>query len=313
MIAMFLPKLLYGHVIIAILCLSVSAQPKSVSVAIPNMREDAFALQFVLIDAGSFLMGSPASDPNAGDDEFPQHEAAITQSFYFGKYEVTNAQFASFLNAKGNLSAEGSNYLDLKGLSRQIDWVNNTWVAYRGYENYPAVEVTWYGARDFCEWINELYPGSGCRLPTEAEWEYACRAGTTTWRYWGDDKEGALACSYENIFEISFQCKDHFNESCPVGLFLPNEFGLHDMLGNVAEWCWDFYDSEYYARSPREDPVNTKTSILKVLRGGSWLDPAAKVRSAQRTPAGPDFSTGLYGFRAAADSPKSGVTQWFVY
>ncbi|MFB3786737.1 MAG: formylglycine-generating enzyme family protein [bacterium] len=310
---MFLFKLFYGCAIFSLCCLSASAQPKSVTVALPNMREDAFALQFVLIDAGSFAMGSTAEDPNAGNEEFPQHTVVISNSFYFGKYEVTNAQFASFLNAKGNISAEGSVYLDPKGLSRQIDLVNNVWVAYRGYENYPAVEVTWYGARDFCQWINEVYPGSGCRLPTEAEWEYACRAGSAGWRYWGDDKEGTMACSYENIFEISFDCKDYFSESCPVGLFLPNDFGLHDMLGNVSEWCGDWYDSDYYARSPRENPVNTKESIVKVLRGGSWLDPASKVRCAQRTPGGPEFSTGLYGFRATASSPKNGVSQWFVY
>ncbi|MFH1742043.1 MAG: formylglycine-generating enzyme family protein, partial [bacterium] len=158
-----------------------------------DLPPGAKPLELVRIPAGTFMMGSPSGE-RGRDAEETQHKVTLTTDFYMGRYEVTNAQFAAFLDARGNESAEGYEYLDADGSYCQIRQSDDRWMAYPGYENHPVIQVSWYGARDFCIWAGEQVSGLEGRLPTESQWEYACRAGTTTRRYWGDDLNDDMAC-----------------------------------------------------------------------------------------------------------------------
>jgi formylglycine-generating enzyme required for sulfatase activity len=168
------------------------------------------------------------------------------------------------------------------------------------------VNVSWNDAAAYCEWLGRQ-DGATYRLPREAEWEYACRAGTTMAFWNGDDVEAVVAVG--NLADSSAQAKfknypehiyqkrsDGFVFTAPVGSYPANAFGLYDMHGNVYEWCQDWYDAEYYSSSPMDDPVNVREAEYRVLRGGSWFYGAGGCRSADRywyTPADRDDNCGL--------------------
>ncbi len=203
-------------------------------------------LEMVLIRAGQFLMGSP--DGEGRPDEQRQHRVRITKPFYLGKYPVTQQQWEAVM---------GSNPSHFKGA------------------NYPVENVSWNDCQHFLTRLNER-AGDGrreFRLPTEAQWEYACRAGTTTRYSFGDDADplGRYAWYRENSRK----------SSRPVGRKHPNAWGLYDMHGNVWEWCADWYESGYYRNSPVHDPVG-RWGSSRVFRGGSWDDAAEDCRSATR-------------------------------
>lgn len=227
--------------------------------------EPTTGMEFVWVPGGCFMMGS-----NAGDsDETPIHEVCI-DGFWMGKYEVTNHQFRQFRSRHD---------------SKQYNSVN------LNSDNHPAVYVSWDDAKDFITWMNWKKNGT-FRLPTEAEWEYAARAGTKTVHFWGDDPD--QACNYANVADraaktewphwtIFYRCNDGYAGTSPVGSFSSNQFGLFDMLGNVWEWCDDFYDESAYLRHPLKNPVVKSNFFSKrVFRGGSWDFRAARVRCADR-------------------------------
>jgi formylglycine-generating enzyme len=208
-----------------------------------------------VIPAGTFLMGSPESEADRIRAVETQHKVTISKAFYMQTTEVTQGQWKEVM---GTEPWKGKNYV-------------------KEGPNYPASYVSWNDAVAYCEKLS-MQEGKTYRLPTEAEWEYACRAGTqTTWSF-GDD-EGSLgdyACYHKNTWDID-ETYAH-----QVGLKKPNAFGLYDMHGNVCEWCHDYYGEDYYKQSPEKDPTGPTSGTSRVFRGGSWYDGARSARSAFR-------------------------------
>ena len=235
-----------------------------------HWKEPITSMQFVWVPKGCFQMGSPSAEVGRKADEGPRHFVCV-DGFWMGKEEVSNAQYQKFRSQHSSGSYKG-NTLDSA--------------------DQPVVNVSWEDARAFAGWLSTKYNGQyRFRLPTEAEWEYACRSGTQTSRYWGNDPN--KACRYESVLDITSSttwpnrachpCEDGYKVTAPVGSFQPNAFGLHDMLGNVMEWCEDSYSNEAYATHQRNNPVYRSESPYRVMRGGSWSCGPSRVRCADRS------------------------------
>ncbi len=288
-------------------------------------------LPMVLIPAGEFTMGSceSAEDTAAffnkalGDGglkadyfngERPQHRVRITRPFYLGKYHVTRGQFRQFVTDAGyktdaekgeipgafGLDGGGKKF----GFNGKYSWRN---AGFEQTDEHPVVNVSWNDAVAFCKWLGRK-GGSTYRLPTEAEWEYACRAGTKTRYYSGDDPETLAKAG--NVADATFRAKfpnlkftikgsDGYVFTAPVGSFKPNGFGLYDMHGNAWQWCADWYGNGYYAVSPTDDPTGPDSGDRRVLRGGSWIFWPSNCRSAGRGRMPPGFRSLETGFRIA--------------
>lgn len=211
----------------------------------------------VLIPAGEFQMGSDANS----DHESPKHIVYV-DAFYMDKYEVTNAQYAAFLNnAKKKKSEHGMSFgFYYRG---QIKPINGKFYVRPGYENHPVGGVTWYGAMAYTAWV-------GKRLPTEAEWEKAARGGLIDKNYpWGDTYDSRKA--NDNINDYTAD-----GDTTVVGNYPANGYGLYDMAGNVSEWCLDEYKSDFYANSPDKNPVAGGT-IASIVEGFAELERTARV------------------------------------
>ncbi len=253
----------------------------------------------VSIPAGTFVMGSPGTEPGRSNDE-TQHTVTLS-AFKLSKYEITNEQFALFLNTnnvKGNGKFSTGRYPDqvlILAESRIGLTFNPTtgWIPVSGMENHPVINVTWYGADEFARY-------AGGRLPTEAEWEYACRAGTTT-----PFNTGTCISNTEANYDWRYpygSCKNTIintpsGNTVIVGSYPPNAWGLYDMHGNVWEWCSDWYAD--YPTNAQDNPQGPSLGTLKVLRGGSWYLNAFYMRSALRRNAFPDSYHSTRGFRVA--------------
>lgn len=252
----------------------------------------------VLIPAGTFTMGSPTSEVSRYNDE-TQHEVTLS-AFRMSKYEITTAQFAGFLNAKG-IGSDGKYasgayptqelfYSEVDGLQSGLIYTNNQWIPASGYENNPIVFVTWYGATEYATYI-------GGSLPTEAQWEYVCRAGTTTPFNTGSCLTN-LQANYDWGYPYSTCTNSNTTEpgkTQPVGTYAPNGYGLYDMHGNVWEWCADWYGT--YPTAAQTNPTGPSTGSYRVIRGGSWSFNAPRCRSANRDRSYPDGDYGGIGFR----------------
>ncbi len=225
------------------------------------------AMDLVLIPAGGFVMGS-----NNGDrDEKPPHRIRISQPFYLGKYEVTQAQWQAVM---------GDNPSHFRGDDR------------------PVENVSWEDCREFCQRLSD-HSGRVIRLPSEAEWEYSCRAGTTT-PYSFVESTGRLG-------DHAWYHKHSGQKTHAVGMKQPNPWGLYDMHGNVWEWCGDWYGEAYYADSPGTDPTGPGSGQCRVLRGGSWSIDAHNCRCANRGRNWPDGRLSSSGFRVVAGSSPSSL------
>jgi formylglycine-generating enzyme required for sulfatase activity len=271
---------------------------------------NSIGLKLVLIPRGTFLMGSPKTEKDRFDDE-NQHEVEITKAFFLGKYEVTRGQFAQFVQSTGYQTAAEKDGQGGWGFNaatgkfeggKKYNWRHTGWGQ---TDEHPVVNVNWNDARAFCDWLSKK-EGKLYRLPTEAQWEYACRAGTTTSFYNGDDAEGltqvgnvadAAAKAMFPEWTWPLKANDGYAFTAPVGQFKPNAFGLHDMHGNAWEWCADYYAGDYYPSSPRQDPQGPNTGAARVIRGGSWFDPPYHCRSARRLSYAPAICPGNLGFR----------------
>jgi len=234
-------------------------------------------MTLVYIPAGEFLMGSPAAEKDRDDDEGPQHRVRITRGFHMAVHEVTHEQYEAVM---------GENPSHFKGA------------------NLPVEQVSWNDAVEFCKRLSAKW-GKTVRLPTEAEWEYACRAGTTTPFYFGETISTNQA-NYDGDFVYgSGQKGEDRQKTMPVGSFPPNAFGLHDMHGNVWEWCGDWYDSGYYRKSPPSDPQGPETGESRVIRSGSWSGSPNFCRSADRAWLDPSLPYLITGFRVMAPLPRA--------
>ena len=245
-------------------------------------------IETVQIPAGTFMMGSPTSE--GGYLNETQHAVTLTRNFYMSKYEITNSQYAEFLNAVGigdnGIWTDGQ-YPDEKLIEEHSEeglvYNNNVWKPVVNKENNPVINVTWYGATEFARWV-------GGSLPTEAQWEYACRAETTTPYPFGNDLSVATEYVWYNT-NASYQ-------SHPVGEKKPNSWGLFDMLGNVGEWCLDSWDgTTAYSQNAITDPVSPAPGDYRINRGGSWQ--YYITRSAFRSYSSPYRFLNRIGFRVA--------------
>ncbi|MEM6844030.1 MAG: formylglycine-generating enzyme family protein [Bacteroidota bacterium] len=244
--------------------LACQSQPQRIqTIQLPN----DVALEMVYIPPGSFSMGSPAHELDRHSDEAPVRMVTISQGFYLGKYELTQAQWKAVM---GNNPSVFRNFADS--------------------DIHPIDNVSWNDAQQYVERLNDLGLGT-FRLPTEAEWEYACRAGTETRFYWGTDSAGWQTRKHAWAFSYS-EGRSH-----PVGLKEPNAWGLYDMSGNVWEWCQDWRSSGYDA-ADTTDPTGASEGTKKVYRGGSWFNKPSTLRSANRNGHEPDTGSGTNsGFR----------------
>ncbi|MBP3694252.1 MAG: formylglycine-generating enzyme family protein [Thermoguttaceae bacterium] len=237
---------------------------------------DGIEYAFRWCPAGSFLMGSPSSEPGRDDDE-TQHSVTLTRGFWMLETEVTQAMWQSVMGTT---------------VRQQRDKADPDWSLYGEGAEYPIYYVNWEESRTFCEQLSSKL-GVQVSLPTEAQWEYACRAGTTG-AHAGD--LDAMAWYYGNSGS-----KTH-----PVGQKKANEWGLKDMHGNVWEWCSDWYASDYYTESPTSDPTGPNSGSYRVFRGGGWDGDAGDCRSANRNCVVPGGRGNFLGFRIVLADPAPG-------
>jgi formylglycine-generating enzyme required for sulfatase activity len=293
--------------------------------AVPKEIVNSVGMKLLPIPAGRFTMGSPGDEEGRYDNEGPQHEVEITRPFYLGRYEVTRGQFRRFVEDTGystdaERDGEGGGY----DAEKRVFFDPKAGYSWRdpGFaqtDEHPVVNVSWNDAQAFCEWLSRK-EGKTYRLPTEAEWEYGCRANTRT-RFHSGDEAGGLR-RVANIADLSLQAQwdyqgvqnrhfqrllsewfeavtwdDGYPFTAPVGRFQPNGFGLYDMHGNVWEWCADWYDKDYYNDSPARDPRGPSAGSYRVARGGSILSVPRRCRAAIRGRYGPAYRNQIIGCR----------------
>ena len=229
---------------------------------------NSIGMEFVLIPGGTFWIGSADDDEDASDSEKPCHEVIISRQFYLGKYPVTQAQWKTVM---------GNNPSRCEG------------------EKCPVETVSWNDVQEFIRKLNKMEGHGRYRLPTEAEWEYVCRAGSTTAYCFGNDRDklGDYAWYGDN----SRHWKNGEYGTHPVGKKKPNAWGLYDMHGNVWEWVQDWYGE--YRDGSVKDPQGPSAGESRVLRGGSWFNHAKCCRSVSRGGRSPDSRCDDYGFRLA--------------
>jgi formylglycine-generating enzyme required for sulfatase activity/tetratricopeptide (TPR) repeat protein len=275
-----------------------------------SLKDRTEGPEMVMIPPGRFVMGSPPSEEGRYDSEGPQHEVAIAQAFALGRFAVTVGDFRRFVQASGyKTEAEtqgGSHVWDGKEwkLDKDRNWRSP---GFEQGDDHPVVCVSWNDAQAYVRWLSEQ-TGERYRLPSEAEWEYACRAGTTRSRYWGDDP--AQACRYGNVADKTAKrqflgwevhpCEDGYVYTAPVGKFQPNDFTLCDMLGNVWEWVEDCWHDSYNGAPADGSPwTSGGDRARRVFRGGSWGGEPRDVRSACRVGDGAGARSHYRGFRLA--------------
>lgn len=268
------------------------------------------------VPAGTFTMGSTASernreqatsydDPDAKDAakrEQPRHSVTIKSAFALGQFAVTRGEFATFVRETG---------YDPPVSCYAVNHDNSGWrnPGYAQTDQHPVVCVSFEDAQHYVQWLSTK-AGKSYRLPTEAEWEYAARAGTTTARFWGDGRDHA--CDFANAADFTlaefegadksnredyFQCRDGYARTAPVGSFRPNAFGLYDMLGNVWQLTEDCLHESYDGAPSDGSAWMSGDCTRRMVRGGEWVSPPFAVRSAHRSAVGPDVREDSVGFR----------------
>lgn len=295
-------------------------------------RDCSLCPEMVVLPAGTFVMGSSSDEKswaashggsmNAVSDEAPQHQVSLP-SFALGKYDVTRGEYAAFVRETGYPAGDGC------GSGRAIfKWQKDPKLSWENpgqvqTDRDPVVCVSWQDARAYISWLNRKAQRSGAdstngpyRLPSEAEWEYAARGGTTTRFYWGDDDASAPVYAWFNAnsgcINVSGLYCEH-GRTHPVGAKRPNGFALYDVSGNVWQWTEDCYDNSY-AGIPADGRANDTRSTdpkandaqgncLRVDRGGSWMFPAWLLRPATRERNPADFRADIMGFRVARTLP----------
>ena len=292
---------------------------------------NSIGMMLTLIPAGEFMMGSGESAAATAEFfnksygggrkeesftcEHPQHRVRITRPFYLGTHPVTRGQFRQFVDDTDyTADAEKEERRGAFGwhpdekkfmFSEKYSWRK---VGFEQTDEHPVVNVTWHDAVTFCRWLSEK-DGKTYRLPTEAEWKYACRARTTTRYYSGDDPEtlakvgnvadATAVAKFPRWKNHVIKASDGHVFTSPVGSFRPNTFGLYDMHGNVLEWCADRWSANYYATSPTDDPTGPASGTGRVVRGCPWNGRPEFARSSSRLEGEPGGADDYGGFRVA--------------
>jgi formylglycine-generating enzyme required for sulfatase activity len=283
--------------------------------------------KMVCVEGGSFRMGDTFGDGKT--NEGPVHEVSL-RTFLIGKYEVTVGEFREFVEETGyvTVAEKGEGCLVIKSNGRVEKEPDASWRnVYREQgERHPVVSVSWYDAIAYCNWRSRregaqpCYSGTGdaitCdfnangyRLATEAEWEYAARSGGKKHKYaWGNgqpyvdgraaanirDEAAKRAYQIENVWEAY---DDGYPDASPVGSFASNSLEVHDMSGNVYEWCWDWWHEDYYGRSPSDDPTGPTEGVMRACRDVGYGCPAPQIRVTSRGKGKPSLCFGWGGFR----------------
>lgn len=285
---------------------------------------DGIKIDMIVVEAGEFVMGSPESESGRARREGPQHKVSFAKPFAVSRTEISVEQFASFVAATGYMAdaekrgsgkvfnARNGKILDKAGVSWKHDFRGAEAVA-----DAPVIRVSWRDAQAFVSWLS-ANTGRAYRLPSEAEFEYALRAGSTSRYWWGD---GSPDRAVENVtgdkerlkelrWPVGFRgYTDRHWGPAPVGSFEANPFGLHDMGGNAAEWVQDCY-SESLTALPGDGVAGTTGNCdMRVFRGGAWGYAPPLVRSAYRNAATEDHSSPMVGFRVAVDLSGDGPAQ----
>ena len=257
--------------ILFVVCPAFGQQPKEIT--------NSIGMKLVLIPKGTFMMGAPESEEGRKENE-TQHEVTISQDYYLGVTEVTQGQYEKVMGTNPSRFQ--------KHVIRKSDSLM-----------YPVEQVSWEDAVEFCKKLSDLpeekKAGRVYRLPTEAEWEYACRAGSKTTYSFGE--------SSESLGDYAWFAGNSNRQPNPVGEKKPNAWGLYDMHGNVFEWCSDWYGE--YPNGAVNDPTGPRKGSDRVLRGGGLLDDGAYCRAASRCSVTPLTYTNDFGFRVALSSPSS--------
>jgi formylglycine-generating enzyme required for sulfatase activity len=261
---------------------------------ITAIRDCSECPELVVVPAGQFVMGSPPGEPDRDDDEGPQHTVSISRPFAAGKYEVTFDEWDACVAAGGCAAGEDDGW---------------------GRGRRPVIYVSYDQAIGYTEWVSNK-TGKTYQLMTEAEWEYAARAGSQAARYWGAMAD--RACEFENVADAALErekpngwkdewgvhaCDDGQARTAPVGAFKPNAFGLHDMLGSVSEWVADCYNKSYLGAPVDGRAWTTADCPRRVIRGGNWSHSPMGVRSANRNGDPPSLRNMIVGFRVARTLP----------
>jgi formylglycine-generating enzyme len=283
----------------------------------------------VVVPAGSFVMGSDTPErewfkANGNDieeitDEIPRRKVRINEPFAVGAHEITRGQYRKFIsNSDGKIGTISRFITSLWwGCTTMVEQ-DTKYVRSLGWENpgfeqsddHPVVCIPWEEAQRYAKWLSKK-TGQSYRLLSEAEWEYSARAGTSEIRYWGNDWKNATGCKSANLSDKNsgwsngFSCTDPYKYTAPVGKFLPNGFGLYDMLGNVWEWVADCYSADAY-KNHRSYPaaMNKSNCKVHVRRGGAWNYRANNLRVANRSTAGTPGRNSFIGFRVARNLRK---------
>ena len=323
--------------------LAVCAMLPPAANAEPPVITNSLGMKLVRVPAGEFMMGSaespaalsqafPGYEPERFTqlhDEAPVHRVRISRAFYMGQHEVTVGQFRRFLAASGyvpqsiadqtggfgysaaHVAARQPNQDAFAGRDPAYSWQNP---GFPQGDNEPVVNVSWHDAQALATWLSQTEKRT-YRLPTEAEWEYACRAGTTT-RYSSGDDPTTLS-RVANVFDAAarphwplwarraLMANDGFAFTAPVGSFAPNAFGLHDMQGNVWEWTADWHEDDYYAHSPTVDPQGPQDGTVRVRRGDSWHTWAFYARCSYRNWNAASTRYTLVGIRLVMQAPSA--------
>ena len=294
-----------------------SAATSSATVSAESGVTNSLGMRLAHIPAGKFEMGSPKIESGREEQE-RRHEVELTKDFHMGVHEVTIGQFREFVRDAGyKTEAErddkGSWRITSTGSFEQDAKYNWTNPGFEQADDHPVVDVSWNDAAAFCHWLSRKEKRT-YRLPTEAEWEYACRAGAGTPYSFGNDPEGlstsgnvadATARAKFAAWSLGIKGEDGYAYTAPVGQFKPNRFGLYDMHGNVWEWCEDWFDENAYGNRERIDPTGPESGTKRVHRGGGWSSAPERCRSASRISRDP---SSYLGFRVVLEmNPSSTV------
>jgi formylglycine-generating enzyme required for sulfatase activity len=258
----------------------------------PKKITNSIGMKLVLIPAGKFNMGSPTDEEDRVNNE-KQHEVEITKPFYLGVYTVTQKQYQKVMGKNpSHFCKDGEGKDDVKDLDT---------------DDFPVENVSWQDVKKFSAKLSALAAekkaGRVYRLPTEAEWEYACRAGTTTPFHFGKSLSSKQA-NFDGDAPYGEAPKGpNLKRTCKVGSYRPNAWGLYDMHGNVEQFCEDWYQEDYH-KDKKRDPKGPKKGESRVLRGGLWTSGAEYCRAARRTGVPLDSHVNRWGFRVACDASK---------